>query len=80
MMIVPTMQISWTFFSIVSGMLYFQEYKDFTIWNGIMFAIAVMVGSLFPFCMTACLTDYLLRSVLTDKNESHRTSVVVTIS
>jgi len=43
MMIVPTMQISWTFFSIVSGMLYFQEYKDFTMWNGIMFAIAVMI-------------------------------------
>ena len=43
MMIVPTMQISWTFFSIVSGMLYFQEYKDFTLLNGIMFIVAVMV-------------------------------------
>ena len=43
MLIVPTMQISWTFFSIISGMLYFQEYKDFTLFNGIMFIVAVMV-------------------------------------
>lgn len=80
MMIVPTMQISWTFFSIISGMLYFQEYKDFTIWNGIMFAIAVMVCTRFPSLYDLMCSDYLLRRVLTDKNESHRTSVVVTIS
>eukprot|EP00210_Caulerpa_lentillifera_P008458 g8070.t1 len=43
LIIVPTMQISWTFFSIVSGMLYFQEYKDFEMLQGILFTLAVTV-------------------------------------
>eukprot|EP00210_Caulerpa_lentillifera_P003639 g3474.t1 len=43
MIIVPTMQISWTFFSIVSGMLYFQEYRDLDVKQGIMYTFAVIV-------------------------------------
>lgn len=37
------MQISWTLFSIISGMLYFEEYKGFTAQGGCLFAAAVMV-------------------------------------
>lgn len=43
MIIVPVMQISWTLFSIVSGMLYFQEYLGFTLVKSIMFPIGVLV-------------------------------------
>ena len=36
--IVPTMQISWTLFSIVSGMIYYREYRSFTTLSALMFA------------------------------------------
>lgn len=41
--IVPTMQISWTLFSILSGMVYFKEYTSFGVLNACMFVIGVMV-------------------------------------
>lgn len=44
MIIVPLMQICWTLFSIVSGMLYFQEYKGFTTLKAIMFSVGVLVS------------------------------------
>ncbi|GMH45330.1 hypothetical protein BSKO_13287 [Bryopsis sp. KO-2023] len=43
LIIVPTMQISWTLFSILSGMLYFEEYTSFNALSGFMFALAVAV-------------------------------------
>lgn len=43
MIIVPVMQISWTLFSIISGMLYFQEYLGFTPIKSVMFPIGVLV-------------------------------------
>jgi hypothetical protein len=43
MIIVPVMQIAWTLLSIVSGMLYFQEYMGFTVLKTIMFPIGVAV-------------------------------------
>jgi hypothetical protein len=43
MVIVPVMQISWTLFSIISGMLYFQEYLGFTPLKSVMFPIGVLV-------------------------------------
>lgn len=42
MIIVPLMQIAWTLFSIVSGMLYFQEYKTFTVLSAVMFVVGVL--------------------------------------
>jgi hypothetical protein len=44
MVIVPTMQIAWTLFSITSGMLYFQEYDGFNALKGTMFAFGVLVS------------------------------------
>ena len=41
--IVPTMQISWTLFSIVSGMVYYQEYRTFSTLSACMFALGVGV-------------------------------------
>jgi hypothetical protein len=41
--IVPTMQISWTLFSIISGMIYYQEYRGFTVLSSVMFCAGVMV-------------------------------------
>jgi hypothetical protein len=43
MVIVPTLQIAWTLFSIVSGMLYFREYRDFTGLSAAMFAVGLAV-------------------------------------
>jgi hypothetical protein len=43
-MIVPTMQISWTLFSILGGGVYFQEYKTFTVLSASMFALGVAVS------------------------------------
>ncbi|KAG2424486.1 hypothetical protein HXX76_014538 [Chlamydomonas incerta] len=43
MVIVPLMQISWTLFSIVSGMIYFEEYKGFTTLMWIMFPVGVVI-------------------------------------
>ncbi len=43
MIIVPLMQICWTLFSIVSGMLYFQEYESFNTLKYIMFPVGVLV-------------------------------------
>lgn len=44
MVFVPTMQIAWTFFSIISGMLYFEEYTEFTPTSAVMFALGVAVS------------------------------------
>ncbi|KXZ52720.1 hypothetical protein GPECTOR_8g114 [Gonium pectorale] len=52
MVIVPVMQISWTLFSIVSGMLYFQEYVGFTPLKSIMFPIGVLVVFVGVFLLT----------------------------
>ena len=41
--IVPMMQISWTMFSILSGGIYFHEYRVFTLLSGSMFALGVVV-------------------------------------
>jgi hypothetical protein len=43
MVIVPTLQIAWTLFSIISGMLYFQEFRDFTKLGAAMFAVGLVV-------------------------------------
>lgn len=46
--IVPTMQISWTLFSVISGGIYYQEYKAFTPFTAGMFALGVLVSSNAP--------------------------------
>ena len=43
LVIVPTMQIAWTLFSIVSGMLYFREYADLDALGASMFGLGVAV-------------------------------------
>ena len=43
--IVPMMQISWTMFSILSGGIYFHEYRVFTPLSGSMFALGVAVSA-----------------------------------
>jgi hypothetical protein len=45
MVIVPTMQIAWTLFGITSGMLYFEEYLEFTVLSGAMFCAGVLVSA-----------------------------------
>jgi hypothetical protein len=45
MVIVPTLQIAWTLFSIVSGMLYFQEFRDFTPLSAGMFTAGLAVSA-----------------------------------
>ena len=47
--IVPTMQISWTLFSVVSGGIYYQEYRAFTPFTASMFALGVLVS--LPSCV-----------------------------
>ena len=42
--IVPTMQISWTLFSVVSGGIYYQEYHAFTPFTASMFALGILVS------------------------------------
>ncbi len=44
MLIVPMMQICWTLFSIISGILYWQEYKAFTLLMAVMFTVGVLVS------------------------------------
>ena len=44
--IVPTMQISWTLFSVVSGGIYYQEYQAFTPFSASMFGLGVLVSTL----------------------------------
>ena len=48
--IVPTMQISWTLFSVVSGGIYYQEYHAFTPFTASMFGLGVLVSH--NHCMT----------------------------
>lgn len=43
-MIVPMMQISWTLFSILSGGIYFQEYKMLNAAQGCGYAAGVVVS------------------------------------
>lgn len=47
MVIVPTMQISWTLFSILSGGVFFEEYLVFTQLSAAMFVLGVVVS---PVC------------------------------
>ena len=44
MVIVPTMQISWTLFSILSGGVFFEEYLAFTRLSAAMFVMGVVVS------------------------------------
>lgn len=44
-MIVPMMQISWTLFSILSGGIYFQEYKTLNAARGCGYGLGVLVSS-----------------------------------
>jgi hypothetical protein len=44
MVIVPTLQICWTLFSILSGMLYFQEYQEMHALAASMFCLGVAVS------------------------------------
>jgi hypothetical protein len=44
MVIVPTLQICWTLFSILSGMLYFQEYQEMGALAAAMFCLGVTVS------------------------------------
>ncbi|GLI71133.1 hypothetical protein VaNZ11_016220, partial [Volvox africanus] len=53
MIIVPLLQIAWTLFSIVSGMLYFQEYKGFTTLKAIMFPVGVVIVFMGVFILTS---------------------------
>lgn len=58
MVIVPTMQISWTLFSILSGGIYYQEYKGYNTLKSVMFAVGVAVracSDLAPAWLPACL-------------------------
>jgi drug/metabolite transporter (DMT)-like permease len=41
--IVPVMQICWTLFSIINGMIYYQEYQDLDALKGSMFALGVLI-------------------------------------
>lgn len=45
MVIVPTLQICWTLFSILSGMLYFQEYQEMGWLQASMFCLGVAVSA-----------------------------------
>lgn len=44
MIIVPLLQICWTLFSILEGLLYFEEYKGFTPLKAGMFSLGVAVS------------------------------------
>ena len=55
MVIVPTMQISWTLFSIVSGGIYYQEYKGYTTLKSVMFAVGVAVRACPAWPVHGCL-------------------------
>ena len=39
----PILQIVWVLFSIVSGSLYYQEYKTLTALSGSMFGVGILV-------------------------------------
>eukprot|EP00798_Chlamydomonas_sp_ICE-L_P023906 gene23906-9474_t len=43
MLIVPMMQICWTLFSIISGIIYWQEYQAFTVLMAAMFSLGVLI-------------------------------------
>ena len=43
-MIVPMMQISWTLFSILSGGIYFQEYRTMSAASGCGYGLGVSVS------------------------------------
>ncbi len=52
MIIVPLLQICWTLFSIIEGLLYFQEYKGFTPTKAVMFSVGVLVIFVGVFILT----------------------------
>eukprot|EP00884_Botryococcus_braunii_P007042 jgi/Botrbrau1/16339/Bobra.0345s0003.1 len=58
-MIVPTMQISWTLFSIIGGGIYFQEYRTFTPLSASMFGLGVVVVFAGVFMLTPSKRAYL---------------------
>ena len=60
--IVPMMQISWTLFSVLSGGIYFKEYRTFTAGSGFMFTLGVLVGAL-PWSAISPITFSQARSV-----------------
>ncbi|KAK9803832.1 hypothetical protein WJX73_005110 [Symbiochloris irregularis] len=57
--IVPMMQISWTLFSIVSGGIYFKEYRTFTALSGFMFTVGVLVVCAGVYLLTPSKRAYL---------------------
>lgn len=40
--IIPVLQVIWILFSIISGGLYFQEFNDLDLFNGMMFILGVL--------------------------------------
>ena len=48
MIIVPMMEIAWTLYSISTGIVYFQEYENFTVLSSLMFALGVTVSAQLP--------------------------------
>ncbi len=57
--IVPTMQISWTLFSVVSGGIYYQEYHAFTAFTASMFGLGVLVSLMSKLMTLVCCVTFL---------------------
>ncbi|KAL3149128.1 hypothetical protein ABBQ32_001966 [Trebouxia sp. C0010 RCD-2024] len=60
--IVPTMQISWTLFSVVSGGIYYQEYQAFTAFTASMFGLGVLIVFSGVFLLTPGKEAYRLKA------------------
>ncbi|KAA6419878.1 MAG: hypothetical protein FRX49_10241 [Trebouxia sp. A1-2] len=60
--IVPTMQISWTLFSVVSGGIYYQEYHAFTAFTASMFGLGVLIVFSGVFLLTPGKEAYRLKA------------------
>jgi hypothetical protein len=42
--IVPVMQVQWTMLSVVEGMIYFQEYKEWdAVWESVVFFSSLLI-------------------------------------
>ena len=57
--IVPTMQISWTLFSVVSGGIYYQEYHAFTPFTASMFGLGILVSLMSQLTTLVCCVTFL---------------------
>ena len=57
--IVPTMQISWTLFSVVSGGIYYQEYHAFTPFTASMFGLGILVSLMSKLMTLVCCVTFL---------------------